>query len=145
MKICAKMFILGVVFLAGVGVGVGAYRLHLLDRATVEAKQRWLICVHTHQAALRGRAELFRQKGGHWPASVGDLVEAHFLPEWSEVHFCPSAVGVQALVRTNYEVSAFVDENQTGFVTFYTSSPYRFRIQGDKFTVECAYDREHNR
>ena len=144
MKIWTKTVTFNLIFLAGFGVGLGAYRIHRLDRATVEAKQRWLICGEVHKTALRERAESFRQKSGRWPASVGELVAAHFLPEWSEVHLCPSVVVMPALVRTSYQGSAFVDENRTGIVAHYTSSPYRFRVEGDKFTVECSYDKEHN-
>jgi hypothetical protein len=143
MKIWTKAVVLSLVFLAGVGAGLGAYRIHRLDRATMEAKQRWMICVEVHQTALRDRAESFRQKTGRWPTSVAELVEAHLLPEWSEVHLCPSAVGMQAL-RTSYQGSAFIDENRTGVVAYYTSSPYRFRVEGGKFTVECGYDKAHN-
>jgi hypothetical protein len=145
MKTWHKAVGAGVLLLVGVAVGVCACLIHSLDRASVDAKQRWFICVQAHQPGLRERAESYRQKVGHWPTSIGELVEARFLPEWSQVHLCPSAVGMQAMVRTSYQGSAFIDENRTGVVAHYTASPYRFRVAGDKFTVQCGYDAEHNK
>jgi hypothetical protein len=140
-----KVLVSGVLLLVGVAVGVCGYRVYLLDRASAEAKQRWLICVQAHQPALRERAESFRGKLGRWPTSVAELVEARSLPEWSEVHLCPSAVGMKALGRTRYEGSAFIDENRTGVVAHHTVSPYRFRVVSNEFTVQCGYDPEHNK
>jgi hypothetical protein len=145
MRIWRKAVVSGVLLLVGVAVGVCGYRVCLLDCGSVDAKQRWFICVHAHQPALRERAESFRGKLGRWPTSVAELVEARCLPEWSEVHLCPSAVGMQALVRTSYEGPAFIDENRIGVVAHYTGSHYRFRTVGDEFTVQCGYDAEHNK
>ncbi|HZQ48187.1 MAG TPA: hypothetical protein VFC07_14320, partial [Verrucomicrobiae bacterium] len=79
MKFPTKAIAFSLVFLAGAGVGFGTYHLHLLGQASAEAKQQGLICSYAHKSALRERAELFRQKLGRWPKSVGELVEAHFL------------------------------------------------------------------
>jgi hypothetical protein len=137
----AKAIAVGLVFLVGVGVGVGGYRIHVLDHAAADAKTRWLVCVQAHQSALRERADQYRQKFGRWPTNVQELVEAHFLPEFSEVHLCPSQLGM--LTRTDYEGSLWVDQNQTGLVAYFTSSPYRFRVGGSNFTVICSFDKEH--
>ena len=141
MKIWTKTVILSLVFLAGIGVGLGAYRIHILDQSFGEAKARWLVCTKVHQDALYERADLFHQKFARWPTNVQELVEAHFIPEWSEVHLCPSHIGV--LTRTDYQGSDFVDQNHTGVVAYYTSSPYRFRVEGGKFTVICSFDGKH--
>ena len=143
MNTYTKPVLLILAFLVGVGVGVGAYRLHVFDQASAEAKGRWFVCTRVHEAALQERANLFRQKFTRWPTNVQELVEAHFLPEFSEVHFCPSQVS--ELTRADYHDDDFVDQNHTGFVAYYASSPYRFRIEGSNFTVICSFDKEHTR
>jgi len=140
-KTYSKAIAVSLAFLVGVGVGVGAYRIHVLDRATAESKVRWLVCTKAHQSALYERADLYRQKLGRWPTNVQELVEAHFLTEFSEVHLCPSQVN--GLTKTDYQGSDFVDQNHTGLVAYCTSSPYRFRVEGSKFTVICSFDLEH--
>jgi hypothetical protein len=144
MKNFTGIFTLCFVFAAGVGVGLGAYHLHEIDQAMVEGKERWFICKIVHQSALLDRAELFWKKTGRWSGSVGELVEAHLLPAWSEIHWCPSEMGVEKLVRTEYNGTSFIEENRTGLVAHYTSSPYRFRVEGDKLIVECVFDKSHN-
>ena len=141
MKLWDKIFTFSFTFILGIGFGFGVYHLRVLDLAAANAKTRWLLC-SIHQSALRERAEQYHQKFGSWPTNVQELVETHFLPEFSEVHTCPSQVG--ALTRSDYDGSAWVDENQTGLVACYTASPYRFRIEGSNFTVICSFDREHN-
>jgi hypothetical protein len=91
MKIWGKIIASGLTFLIGIGVGFSAYHLRVLDRAAADSKVHWLVC-GVHQSALRDRAEQYHQKYGRWPTNVQALVEAHFLPEFSEVHFCPSQV-----------------------------------------------------
>jgi hypothetical protein len=140
-KTWPKIIAFGCTFVVGTLVGVGAYHLRALDKSTAEAKTRWLVCVQAHQSALRERADGYRQKYRRWPTNVQELVEAHFLPEFSEVHLCPSQVG--GLTRTEYQGSTFVDQNRTGQVAYYASSPYRFRLDGSKFTVICTSDRSH--
>ena len=141
-KTYTKLFAVSLAFLIGVGVAVGAYHIYRLDQAAAESKTRSFVC-GIHQSALYDRAEQYHQKGGRWPTNVQELVEAHFLPEYSEVHVCPSAVGI--LARTDYQDSAFVDENHTGLVAYYALSPYRFQIERDKFTVICTFDKSHTR
>jgi len=138
MQVPAKALAVSLAFLAGVGVGIGGYRIHVLDQAAAESKDRWLICTKAHQPALYDRADLYRQKLGRWPTNVQELVEAHFLPEYSEVHLCPSQVN--RLTRTHYEGSGFIDQNHTGCVAYYTSSPYRFLVEGSNFTVVCGFE-----
>jgi hypothetical protein len=128
--------------LVGVGVGIGAYHLHFLDQAAANAKTRWLVC-GVHQDALYERADQYHQKLGRWPTNVQELVEAHFLPEFSEVHLCPSQAG--AVTRTDYQSSTWVDQNQTGLVASYVSSPYHFQVVSGKFTVVCSFDMRHTR
>ena len=140
MKIWAKIFALCFAFVLGIGV----YHLRVLDRAAAEGKTRWFVC-GIHQSALRDRAEQYHEKFGRWPTNVQELVEAHFLPEFSEVNFCPSQVGVGALTRTEYDSSSWVGQNQTGLVAHYTFSPYRSHVEGDKFTVTCTFDKTHSR
>ena len=140
MKILAKIFALAVAFVLGIGV----YHLRVLDRAAAESKTRWFVC-RIHQSAFRDRAEQYHQTFGRWPTNVQELVEAHFLPEFSELYVCPSQVGVGALTRTEYNSSSWVDQNQTGLVARYTSSPYRFHVEGNKFTVICTFDKTHSR
>jgi hypothetical protein len=139
-KTWAKIIALGFTFLVGIGVGLGAYRLHVLEKSLSEGKERWLVC-RFHQLALYDRADQFRQKYGRWPTNVQELVETHFLPEYSEVHFCPSQIGT--LVRMDYDGLAWVDQNHTGLVAYYTSSPYRFQIESNNFTVICTFDKTH--
>jgi hypothetical protein len=139
-KTWAKIIAFGFTFLVGVGFGLGAYRLYVLGQAFDEGKTRWFVC-RLHQDALYDRADQFHQKYGHWPTNVQELVKAHFLPEYSEVHFCPSQIGT--LTRTDYEGSAWVDQNQTGLVAYYSSSPYRFQVVSNKFTVICTFDKSH--
>jgi len=138
MKILAKIFALGFAFF----LGVGAYHLGVLDRAAADSKTRWFVC-GIHQSAIRDRAEQYHQKFGRWPTNVQELVEAHFLPEFSEAYFCPSQVN--APTRTYYDGSAWVDQNQTGLVAYYASSPYRFQVESNKFSVVCTFDTEHLR
>lgn len=144
MKTLAKITAFGFTFLlgicAGICAGIGAYHIYVLDQAAAAAKTRWLVC-SIHQAALYERADQFRQKFGRWPTNVGEVVEAHFLPEYSEAHFCPSEVA--ALTRVDYEGSAWVDQNHTGLVAYYTASPYRFQVVDGKFTVICTFDKSH--
>lgn len=142
MKIGGKIIAFGFTFLLGIGMGIGAYHLRILDREAADAKTRWFVC-GIHQSALYDRAEQYHQKFGQWPTNVQELVAAHFLPEFSEVHFCPSQVG--APMRTDYDGSSWVDQNQTGLVAYYTSSPYRFQTVSNKFSVICSFDAEHNR
>jgi len=139
-KTWAKIITFGFTLLVGIGVGLGAYHLHVYDQEVAEGKARWVVC-HVHQLALYERADQFRQKYGRWPTNVQEVVEAHFLPEYSEVHFCPSQIG--KLTRTDYESSTWVDENHTGLVAYYTSSPYRFQVKSNKFTVICTFDKSH--
>ena len=138
MKILVKLLIL----LLGVGVGIGACHLRDLDRAAADSKTRWFIC-GIHQSALRDRAEQYHQKLGRWPTNVQELVEAHFLPEYSEVHFCPSQVS--APTRTDYTGSAWIDQNQTGLVAYYVSTPYHFEVVSNRFSVICSFETEHIR
>jgi hypothetical protein len=86
--------------LAGVVIGSSISYLYF-DRAAREEKANDIageaseareIC-RFHHAALYERASLYRQQFGHWPTNVQELVEAHFLPEYSQVHLCPSQVG----------------------------------------------------
>jgi hypothetical protein len=145
MKIRIKVIAFSLTFLIGVGAGVAGYRVHLLDRAYAEAKTHWMICTMAHQDALLERAKSYHEKAGRWPTNVQELVEARLLPEWSEVHFCPAAAGGSALARDGYEGSAFVDDNETGRVAHFSSSPYRFVLQSGKFAVRCDYEKRHNR
>jgi len=142
-KTWPKMIAFGCTFLVGLGVGIGAYHVRAIDRAAAEAKTRWLVCVQAHQSALYERADQYHQKYGRWPTNVQELVEAHFLPEFSEVHLCPSQV--RTPTRTDYQVPAFVDQNRTGNVAYYAASPYRFRLDGNKLAVICSFDRSHTR
>ena len=142
MKIRREVIAFGFIFLLGVGVGVGGYYLHALDRAATDAKTRWFIC-GVHQDALYERADQYHKKFDRWPTNIRELVEAHFLPEFSEVHFCPSQVSTG--VKTDYQGSAWVDQNQTGLVASYISSPYRFQVVNAKFMVTCSFDTEHTR
>jgi hypothetical protein len=145
MKSRTKVIAFSLTFLIGVGVGVAGYRVHLLDRAYAKAKTDWMICTMAHQDALVKRATAYHEKLGRWPTNIQELVEAGLLPEWSEAHFCPAAAGKSALVRNGYEGSAFVDDNETGIVTHFSSSPYRFVVQNGKFAVRCDYEKRHNR
>jgi hypothetical protein len=140
MKMLAKIFALSFAFL----LGVGAYHLRVLDRGAADSKTCWFVC-GIHQSALLDRAEQYHQKFGRWPTNIQELVEAHFLPEFSEVYFCPSQVGVGALTRTEYDNSSWVDQNQAGLVAYYASSPYRFQVESNKFSVVCTFDTKHSR
>jgi hypothetical protein len=140
-----KVLAFGLTFLAGVGLGVGAYRIHLIDRAHAEAKTYWMICTMAHQDVLLERAKAYREKVGRWPTNVQEMVEARLLPEWSEVHFCPAAAGWSALARKEYQGRALVEDNETGLVAHFGSSPYRFVLENGKFGVRCDYEKRHNR
>jgi hypothetical protein len=114
---------------AGVGVATGFRALRDFNKASADSKVRWLVCTHAHQPALEERAKMYREQVGRWPTNVHELVEARLLPEFSEVHFCPSQF--EGTMRTEYQGVAFVDENQTGFVVHAASSPYRFKLEGE--------------
>jgi hypothetical protein len=142
MQARAKIVAFGFAFLFGVGAGVSVCRFQVLDREMADAKTCWLVC-GAHQSALQERAEQYRQKCGRSPTNVQELVEARFLPEFSEVHICPSQVS--ASMRTIYEGSAWVDQNQAGVVAGCAFSPYHFQAVGGKFSVVCGFDKKHTR
>jgi hypothetical protein len=139
-KTWAKTTAFGLALLLGIGVGISAYHVHVLDQAAANSKTRWLIC-QAHQSALYDHADKFRQKFGRWPTNVQELVENNFLPEYSEIHLCPSQI--DTFPRTDYSGSTWVEQNHTGPVAYYTSTPYRFHIEGDKFSVACTFDITH--
>jgi len=141
-KTWIKIIAFGFAFLLGVAIGVGAYHLCVLNRAMADAKTRWLIC-GAHQHALYERADQYHTQFGRWPTNVQELVEARLLPEFSEVHLCPSEVG--RLARSEYQDSVWVGENQSGVVASHFSSPYRFQVASGKLAVICGFETEHKR
>jgi hypothetical protein len=64
---------------------------------------------------------------------------------WSEAHFCPAADRGSALARNENQGLAFVEDNETGIVAHFRSSPYSFVLQNGKFGVRCDYEKRHNR
>jgi hypothetical protein len=86
---------------------------------------------------------MFRVKYGQWPRTIPDLVANGFLPEWSEVHFCPSELGFHTRLTQHYKGTDFVDKNRTGFVAHYSASPYRFQEHQGDFKVECTHNHQH--
>jgi hypothetical protein len=152
MKILGKAIVLSFAFIAGVVVGGSACYLYF-DRAenaekAEEVRQQADVCrfmCRLNKAAVYQRASLYRQEFGHWPTNVQDLVEAHFLSEYSQVHLCPSQIGGYGFGKTIYnQKSTFVEKNQKGAVGYYASSPYRFGFDGTNFTVRCTFDVSHN-
>ena len=141
MNVLLKVLGIAAVFLIGIATGVGIYHIQRLDREYTAAKTRWMTCTMAHQTALHGRAKLYRKKMGRWPTDVKELVETNFLPEFSEVHFCPSQF--PGASRTYYENDTFVDQTREGVVSHYTASPYRFRVEGDVLKVVCGFDNQH--
>jgi hypothetical protein len=146
MKILGKAIVLSFAFIAGVVAGGSACYLYF-DRAenaekAEEVRQQddasRFMC-RLNQDALYQRASLYRQEFGHWPTNVQDLVEAHFLSEYSQVHLCPSQIGGSGFGKTIYnQKPTFVEKNQKGAVGYYAFSPYRFGFDGTNFTVRCT-------
>ena len=149
MKHLITTFAVGFAFLAGVGVGICASYLYLDHAANAaqaeaeagKARENRYKCVEFHQAALCQRAGLYYQKFGHWPTNVQDLVEAHFLPAYSQVHCCPSEVQYSDIGRGVAGDFSFVDKDVPA--AYYTHSPYRFRLDGTNFAVVCTLDTSH--
>ena len=106
------------------------------------------LCVEFHQFALYQRADLYRQKFGSWPTNVQALVAANLFPAISQAHMCPSAIRFCGS-RENLQVGkvgwiSFVDDKQSGVMTHYTHSPYRFKIESTNFSVTCNFDKSHS-
>jgi hypothetical protein len=129
------------VYLAGFGSCYLVWRFQQKEREFVEG-QSWYLC-RIHRSALEERTQMFREKSGRWPATIEELVSAGFLPEWSEVHFCPSEAGHKIQPPTTYNGTEFVDNNRKGIVSHFSSSPYHFQTHAGQFTVECGYNHEH--
>jgi len=94
-KLLTRVLALGLAFVAGVLAGGSAGFLYferaaeakLVQAAHDQANEAQMVCGQ-HQAALCQRAGLYHQKYGRWPANVRELVAAHFLPEYSQLHLC---------------------------------------------------------
>ena len=151
MKKLGQVIALSFAFVAGLVAGGSGCYLYFDRAANAEkaeaaadmADESRGICGF-HHAALYQRAGLYRQKFGRWPTNVQELVEAHFLPEYSQVHLCPSQIGERGLITSYDQKWTFVEKNQKGAVGYYASSPYRFGFESTNFTVICTLDRSHN-
>ena len=152
MKILARVLALILAFAAGIVTGGSACYLYF-DRAvqaerTEEAEDRAnearYVCGE-HQAALYRRADLYRQKFGCWPTNVQELVVAHFLPEYSQVHLCYLQIPDSGLITSYDQKGAFIDQTQHCTLGYYVLSPYQFGFDGTNFTVSCTLNASHNK
>ena len=152
MKILARVFAVSLAFAAGIVAGGSACYLYFqraveAERAEVaegRANEARAICGF-HRAALHQRAKLYHEKFGHWPTNVQDLVETHFLPEFSQVHLCSSQIPACGLITSYDQVGTFVEQTQHCILGYYVLSPYRFGFDGTNFTVSCTLDASHNK
>ena len=152
MKILARVLALSLAFAAGIVAGGSACYLYFERAAEAEraedaqgrANEAQMVCGQ-HQAALYQRAGLYRQKFGRWPTNVQELVEAHFLPEYSQVHLCYLQIPASGLITSYYQKGTFIEQTQHCTLGYYVLSPYRFGFDGTNFTVRCTLDASHNR
>jgi hypothetical protein len=151
MKQLGQAIVLGFAFFAGVVVGGSACYLYFdraakadkMEEAAGMAAESRAICGF-HHAALYQRAGLYHQKFGRWPTNVQELVEADFLPEYSQAHLCSLQIPASGLIRSYDQKWTFVEQTQRCTVGYYVLSPYRFRFDGTNFTVSCTLDSSHN-
>jgi hypothetical protein len=151
MKKPGQVILIGFAFVAGmVAGGSGCYiyfdreeNAEKAEPAVVLTAEQYAVC-RSHQGALYQRAGLYRQKFGRWPTNVQELVEAHYLPEYSQVHLCPSQIAEIGLITSYDPDSTFIEKNHRLPVGYYASSPYRFGFDGTNFTVICTADNSHN-
>jgi hypothetical protein len=152
MKVLARVLALSLAFAAGIVAGGSACYLYF-ERATEaekaedaqgRANEALGIC-QTHQAALYQRAGFYRQKFGRWPTNVQELVEAHFLPEYSQVHLCYLQIPPGGVILSYDQKGTFIEQTQHCTLGYYVLSPYRFGFDGTNFTVRCTLDASHNR
>jgi hypothetical protein len=152
MKNLAKVLAPILAFAAGVVAGgsacylyfervVEAERTEEAEGRTTEAQN---VC-GTHHAALYQRADLYCQKFGRWPTNVQELVVAHFLPEYSQVHLCYLQIPASGLITSYDQKGTFIEQTQHCTLGYYVLSPYRFHFDGTNFTVSCTLDASHNR
>jgi len=152
MKILARVLALSLAFAAGIVAGGSACYLYFERAAEAEraedaqgrANEAQMVCGQ-HQAALYQRAGFYRQKSGRWPTNVQELVEAHFLPEYSQVHLCYLQIPASGLITSYDQKGTFIEQTQHCTLGYYVLSPYRFGYDGTNFTVSCTLDASHNR
>ncbi len=139
-------------FGAGIVAGGSAYYLYFERAAEAEktadaqgrANEAQMVCGE-HRAALYQRASYYRQKFGRWPTNVQELVEAHFLPEYSQVHLCYLQIPASGLITSYDQKGTFIEQTQHCTLGYYILSPYRFGFNGTNFTVSCTLDASHNK
>jgi hypothetical protein len=152
MKKLARVLALSLTFAAGMVAGGSACYLYFQRAAEVEkaqaaadqANQDRAVCGF-HQTALYQQASLYHQKFGRWPTNVQELVVAHFLPEYSQVHLCSLQIPASGLITSYDQKGTFIEQTQHCTLGYYVLSPYRFGYDGTNFTVSCTLDASHNR
>jgi hypothetical protein len=152
MKKLASVLALSISFVVGIVAGGSACYLHFQRAADVEkaaavadqASQNQMVC-EFHQETLAQRAGLFHEKFGFWPTNVQNLVESHFLPEYSQVHLCSLQIPAIGLIASYDQKGTFIDQTQHCTVGYYVLSPYQFHYDGTNFTVGCTLDVSHNK
>ena len=152
MKILARIFALILAFAAGIVAGGSACYLNFQRAAEAErteqaeglANEARYVCGE-HHAALYQRADLYRHKFGRWPTNVQELVVAHFLPEYSQVHLCFLQIPYSGLIKSYDPKKTFIEQTQHCTLGYYVLSPYQFRFDGTNFTVSCTLDVTHNK
>jgi hypothetical protein len=152
MKILARVLVLSLTFAAGIVAGGSACYLYFQraveadrsEEAEGRANESRAVCGF-HQTALYQRASLFHQKFGRWPTNVQELVVAHFLPEYSQVHLCSLQIPASGLITSSDQKGTFIEQTQHCTLGYYVLSPYRFGFDGTNFTVSCTLDVSHNK
>jgi hypothetical protein len=152
MKILARVLALSFAFVAGIVAGGSACYLHFqraeeaerAQEAADQANQEQWVC-HLHQVALYRRANLYHDKFGRWPTNVQELVETHFLPEYSQVYLCSLQIPASGLITSYDQKDTFIEQTQHCTLGYYRLSAYRFYSDGTNFGVICTVDASHNR
>jgi hypothetical protein len=152
MKTLARVLALSFAFAAGIIAGGSVCYLHFqrvadaerAEEAKDQANQNRMVC-EFHQEALTQRARLYHEKFGHWPTNVQNLVETHFLPEYSQVHLCSLQIPASGLIASYDQKGTFIEQTQHCTVGYYVLSPYRFNFDGTNLIVSCTLDASHNK
>ena len=119
-----------------------AFEADMIEYTQGRAVEAAIVC-QTHQAALYQRAKLYHDKFARWPTNVLELVRAHFLPEYSQVHLCSLQIPSRGLI-SDAQKGTLIEQTQHCTLGYYVLSPYQFGFDGTNFTVICTVDISHN-
>ena len=106
-------------------------------------KQAWFVCTRVNMDVIADAASSYLRTNSPTASSpqlrMETLVNAHKLPEWSEIYICPAWVGVQLPTRVyddSFRSNLF---SPSPLAAHYSNCAYYLEAVSGKYRVRCRY------